>query len=155
MIQCNYDALMNFLTHQKLDPTMQEETQQIYVVFKIDNQEFPLFFRIYEDDNLLQMLVFFPLQLRTERFPAMSRMLHLLNKEIDFPGFGMDEAVGLVFHRVMIPVFDKKIDTHLLETYIEAVPKICKQFYPAIAGTAMTDLTFDEILQKSQSKPRK
>lgn len=152
MIPSTNDGIIKFLTQHKLNPSVQKETNQVYVVFKIDGQDFPLFFRIYEGEELLQMLIFFPLQLKPERLNPMARMLHLLNKEIDLPGFGMDESVGLVFHRITIPIFNHKIETNLLESYLQAVPKICKQFYPAIAGTALTDLSFEEILKKSQSK---
>lgn len=151
MIQCNNNALIKFLESQKLKPQMQKDTDQIFVVYKIKDQDYPLFFRIYEGNDLLQLLTFFPLQVPKNRFDAMARVLHLLNKELDIPGFGMDETVGLVFHRIMIPVFDNKIDTHLLETYLSAVPKICEQFFPAIGGTAQSNLSFEEILQKSTS----
>lgn len=150
MIPCNMDSLMKFLEAQKLNPTLQPETGQAYVVFKVNAQEFPLFFRIYEGDELLQMLIFFPVQVRKERFDTMGRMLHLLNKEIDLPGFGIDETVGLVYHRIMIPVFNKKIDTHLFTTYIAAIPKICEQFYPALVATATTEHSFDELLKRSK-----
>ena len=150
MIPCNIDGLTKYLTAQKLNPVYQKETNQIYVICKINTQEFPLFFRIYEGEDLLQLLIFFPLQITHERFNAMARMLHLLNKEIDLPGFGMDEVVGLAYHRIMMPVFEKKIDTHLLSSYLAAVPKICEQFFPSIMGTATSDLTFEEILKKSQ-----
>lgn len=60
MIPCNMDSLIKFLEAQKLQPTMQPETGQAYVIFKINAQEFPLFFRIYEGEDLLQMLIFFP-----------------------------------------------------------------------------------------------
>lgn len=151
MIPCNMDSLIKYLEAQKLKPTMQPETGQAYVIFKINTQEFPLFFRIYEGEELLQMLIFFPLQVKKERFDPMARMLHLLNKEIDLPGFGIDETVGLVYHRIMIPIFNKKIDTHLFSTYIAAVPKICEKFYPSIIGTASSEMSFDEILKKSQA----
>lgn len=145
------DSLNKYLEAQKLKPTMQQETGQSYVIFKINGQEFPLFFRIYEGEESLQMLIFFPLQVKKERFDAMARMLHLLNKEIDLPGFGIDETVGLVYHRIMIPIFNKKIDTHLFATYLAAVPKICEKFYPSIIGTATSEMSFDEIVKKSQA----
>lgn len=149
MIPCTIDGIIKFLKAEKLDPSLQKESGQVYVVFKISGQDFPVFFRIYEGEELLQILIFFPIQVRKERYDAMARMLHLLNKEIDLPGFGMDEAIGLVFHRVMIPIFDKKIDTHLLRTLFGAAPKICEKFFPSIVGTATSDLTFDEIIKKS------
>ena len=152
MIPCTNDGLIKFLQAEKLEPILQKESGQVYVVLKINTQDFPVFFRIYEGQELLQILIFFPLQVRKERFDAMARMLHLLNKEIDLPGFGMDEAIGLVFHRVMIPIFDKKIDAHLLRTLFSASPKICEKFFPSIVGTATSDLSFEAIIKKSQVK---
>lgn len=154
MIPCRNESLEKFLKGQNLAPEFQKETGQIYVLFKIDGQDFPLFFRIYEGEELLQLLIFFPLQVPKHRFDPMARMLHLLNKEIDLPGFGIDEGVGLVFHRIVIPIFDKKIDTHLLESYLKAAPKICQQFFQAIAGTATSDLSFEDILKKSQGSTK-
>jgi len=149
MIPCSNEGLMKYLGSKKLDPVLQKDTNQIYILFKIDNQDFPLFFRIYEGADLLQLLVFFPLQVRKERFEVMARLLHLLNKEIDLPGFGIDEVVGLVYHRIMMPANNHKLDTHLLASYLDSIPKICKQFYNPIAGTAMSDLSYEEILKKS------
>lgn len=150
MIPCSIESLMKFLNGKKLEPVLQKETNQIYILFKIDNQDFPLFFRIYEGGDLLQLLTFFPLQVRKERFDVMGRLLHLLNKEIDLPGFGIDESVGLVYHRIMIPAINHKLDTHLLGSYIDSVPKICKQFFTPIAGTAASEMGFEEILKKTE-----
>lgn len=152
MIPCSSESLIKFLKAHKHEASLQSETDQVYVIFNVDGQDFPLFFRIYEGEDLLQLLTFFPLQVQSNRFDPIARMLHLLNKEIDLPGFGIDEGVGLVFHRIMIPIFNKKIDTHLLESYLDAIPKLCQQFYAPIAGTAMMDISFEEILKKSQSK---
>lgn len=148
-------SLKAFLEGEGYETHLQKETNQIYVVFKLYNQEFPLFFRIYDTEDLLQLLVFFPLQVRKERFDPLCRMLHLLNKEIDIPGFGFDESLGLVFHRIMIPVFDKKLDKRLLKGYLRAIEPICTQFLPAISGTVTSDLSFEEIVKKSEARKRK
>lgn len=150
MILANNDSLTRFLDSLSLKPLYQKETDQVYVLFEVERQEFPLFFRIYEEESMLQLLIFFPFQLHADRFNAMARMLHFVNKEIDLPGFGMDEAVGLVFHRIMCPLFEKKIDTHLLKTYLEAAPKLCQKFFAPLAGTAMSHLSFEELIKKSQ-----
>ncbi|MGK5594228.1 MAG: YbjN domain-containing protein [Parachlamydiaceae bacterium] len=152
MVPCSIEGLMKFLNNKKYEPVLQKETNQVYVLFKIENQDFPLFFRIYEGNDLLQMLVFFPIQVRKERFEAIARLLHLLNKEIDLPGFGIDETVGLVYHRIMVPAINHKIEPHLLESYLESVPKICQQFFSTIAGTAMSEMNFDELMKKSLYK---
>lgn len=149
MIPCSIESLMKYLSSKKLDPVFQKETNQVYTLFKIDNLDFPLFFRIYDGGDILQLLVFFPLQVRKERYAVMARLLHLLNKEIDLPGFGIDESVGLVYHRIMMPAVNHKLDTHLLGSYIESIPKICKQFYPPISGTAASEMSFEDIIKKS------
>lgn len=152
MIPCTNEGLIKFLKNENLEPLVQPETNQVYVILKINTQDFPVFFRIYEGEELLQILIFFPLKVQPERYNAMARLLHLLNKEIDIPGFGIDEAIGLVFHRIMLPVFDKKIDTHMLRTLFSAAPKICQQFFPSIVGTSTSNLTFEEIIRKSQAR---
>ena len=143
--------MIKFLKAEQLEPQFQNETGQAYIIHKIHQQDFPVFFRIYEGEELLQILIFFPIQVRPERYNAVARMLHLLNKEIDLPGFGIDEAIGLVFHRVMLPVFDKKIDAPIFKTILNASPKICEQFFSSIVGTATSDLSFEEIIKKSQN----
>lgn len=155
MMTLNNDNLLKFLKDQGLDAQLQPETNQVYVLYKFFNHDFPLFFRIYEGGEMLQLLVFFPLQIKNTRFDAVGRLLHLLNKEIDIPGFGIDENVGLVFHRIMIPCIDKKVDEKLLGTYVSSIPKICEQFVGTIAGTASSDLNFDEILKKGKEKQQK
>jgi hypothetical protein len=151
MIHCDNEALTEFLAKLDLEAVRQKETNQIYVIFKVNDQDFPLFFRIYEGDDQLQLLLFFPIQVPKERFDVLARLLHLLNKDLDVPGFGLDEIVGLVFHRIMIPVFNKKINQQLLETYISATLKICEQFFPVIIGATQSKSSFEEILK--QSKP--
>lgn len=148
-IPCTTDEIIKFLKDNNLNAIFQKESGQVYVILKISTQDFPVFFRIYEGGELLQILIFFPIQVRKERFDAMARMLHLLNKEIDLPGFGMDEAIGLVFHRVMIPIFDQKIDLNMLKTQFGAAPRICEKFFASIAGTATSDLSFEEIIKRS------
>lgn len=149
-LKASPDSLKKFLDEQGLSAQLQPETNQVYVLFKQLNQEFALFLRVYEGGEILQLLTFFPIQVPKDRFAPMARMLHLVNKEIDLPGFGMDEVIGVVFHRIMIPLFDNgHVDEAALLSYLEAVPTICQKFLPIIAGTATSELTFDEILKKS------
>lgn len=151
MIPANINEILKFLKEHDLDAKLQEETSQVYVLFKYLEQEFALFIRLYENEEMLQLLTFFPVQIPKERYDVMARMLNLLNKEIDLPGFGMDEAIGIAFHRIMLPLFkEKQIDNEALESYLRAIPKICTQFFPIIAGTAGTNLSFDALMKKAQ-----
>jgi hypothetical protein len=152
MIEATNESLTRYLESLGMKPLYQKETDQIYVMMEVDKQEFPLFFRFFEDADMLQLLLFFPFQLTAEKLNTMARMLHFINKEIDLPGFGMDEALGVVFHRTMCPLVEKKIDSRILKTYLDAAPKLCHQFYGPLAGTAMTNLSFEELLKKSRKE---
>ena len=74
------------------------------------------------------MLVFIPIQLKPDAIHDVSRLLHMLNKEMDLPGFGMDENAGVVFYRLMIPAMNKKIDGDLLLAYLKTANNICELF---------------------------
>lgn len=146
MIPNTINSLMKFLKQKGHEPQYQKETDQIYVIFKVGNHEFPLFFRVYDGGNILQLLVFFPLQVPKERLDTIARLLHYYNKELDLPGLGMDETVGLVFHRVMLPTATQKVDQDLLESLVNTAPKICEQFFVPILNAVNSRENFDEIL---------
>lgn len=151
MIPATNDSLLSFLKEQGKDAVLQSETNQIFYLFKADKHEFAVFFRLYEGEEMLQMLTFFPIQVKKERFNTMARMLHYLNKEVDLPGFCMDESLGIVFHRIMMPLFiEHKIQKTALLSYLDAVEKIAAHFFDIIYGTAETNLSYEEILKKSQ-----
>lgn len=148
MFQATNENLLNFLKEQGKEAVFQNETNQIFYLFKAEGQEFALFFRIYEGEEMLQLITFFPVQVKKERFNAMARMLHTLNRDVDLPGFCMDERLGAIFHRIMIPLFyDKKIDKTALLSYIEAAEKLAGHFFSIIHGTAESSKSFEEILK--------
>lgn len=148
MIQMNLDSIRNYLESLKLSPKLQPETDQLYVVFKHENFEFPLFIRVFEESQLLQLILFIPFATQDETNNDVARLLHLLNKELDIPGFGMDEAAKLIFYRIMLPGSDKKINKEVLSAYIGTVQNVLQTFTPVIANVASGQSNFDEVLQK-------
>src|ERR1700722_19094980 len=103
MLCLTMDHLREYLIAQKFPVHFQQETNQIYMLYTIGGKEFPLFMRIFGDADLLQLLTFIPCHLHSNATNSLARLLHLLNKELDIPGFGMDEAAKFVFYRVMLP----------------------------------------------------
>jgi hypothetical protein len=160
MLDLTLDALLQHLQKNKFDAKLQKETNQIYVVFKVQNQDFPLFIRIYEGTNLLQLLVFMPSNVKPETRPDLARLLHLLNKEMDIPGFGMDETVvaegqgGVTFYRIIIPTTDSQIDEKLLDTFMGSIQSVSEAFFPVIATVANGMATFEEVLKKAAETPQ-
>ncbi|CUI16329.1 conserved hypothetical protein [Candidatus Protochlamydia naegleriophila] len=150
MINMTPEALLAFMQKNKYEADIQSETQQVYTILKVSQKEYPLFLRVFDDGHLLQMLAFIPCQLERNVVPDMARLLHLLNKELDVPGFGMDETAGVVFYRLMLPTPNKKIDGELLLAFLKTVEHVCQMFATPIEAVGFGQTTLDEILEKAQ-----
>jgi hypothetical protein len=171
MINMTPESLLSFIRGKKYEADIQSDTQQVYTIFKIDKKEYPLFLRVFDDGHLLQLLVFIPSHLEpNENFGKKSmhpssrpsknkhqpsvvadlaRLLHLLNKELDVPGFGMDEMAGVVFYRVMLPTPKKKIDSELLLAFLKTAEHVCQMFSTPIEAVSSGQMTLDDILAKA------
>lgn len=156
MIPLKIDDLQKQFQANNVPTQIQKETNQIYMVYNIGGREFPLFIRIFEGGDLLQLIAFIPCNLKNTAYGDLSRLLHLLNKELDIPGFCMDEAAGVVFYRVMIPSIDKKVNWENLQRYMRSIEQICQNFAPVIATVAFGASTFEEVLKKIKAnQPKK
>lgn len=149
MIKVSLESLQEHLVKKKFAVKFQPETKQLYMVFQIDKKEYPLFIRILNGSNFVQLLLFFPGNIRPARFNEIARLLHLINKEIDAPGFCIDEESGYVFYRNVIPAVEQKIDPTLLENFINASELLCKSFTPVITNVATGVLDFNSVLKRS------
>lgn len=152
MIALDLNKIRSHLKSQGIEAELQTETNQLCIILKTGPAEYPLFIRIYEGGELLQLLAFLPCTTKPETLPEIARLLHLLNKEIDTPGFGMDEDSQMVFFRCMIPVKDKQVDENLLNSYMNATQVVCQSFAPVVAGVAFGAVTFDEVVKKSKEQ---
>lgn len=150
MKKVNLHSLKSFLKKKGYDAQIQTETDQVYVILKFDNQEFPLFIRILPEGSLIQMLVFFPFNIKKGIEGELARLLHFLNKELDIPGFGMDEAAGVTFFRCMIPTFEGDLSEPVLEGFMQSIQLVCKNFTGAVAAVGLGEMTFQGILDKSK-----
>lgn len=152
MIPLKLDRIATYLRSQGIEAQLQQDSGQLCVLFKIGEREYPLFIRIYEGNELLQLLAFLPCNTKQETRSETARLLHLLNKEIDIPGFGMDEDSDVVFYRCMIPIKDQLLDGKLLDSYINAIKVVCQSFAPVVAAAAYGAATFEEIMKKTKEQ---
>lgn len=150
MIKITNENLVEFLKQNKFDASIQQETGQVVVILKISGQDFPLFLRPFNDSGLLQLLVFIPTQVKHGTQNDLARFMHLVNKELDIPGFGMDEDSDTCFYRVMLPTVDNKIDERILESYLKSLLLICEQIAPTVLAVANGVATYEEILRKTK-----
>ncbi len=156
MFQATLPDLLECMRRHKYEVDIQHDSKQIFTILKIEKQEYPLFLRIFEESQLLQLLVFIPTQMTPATTVDVARLLHLLNKEVDMPGFGMDEMANIIFYRLMIPLHKKKVDEELFLTYLKASKHICEMFALPIEAVASGHATLNDILEKvKQSEQEK
>ncbi|MDP1881219.1 MAG: YbjN domain-containing protein [Parachlamydiaceae bacterium] len=173
MITLSSESLLDFMQKNQYQAEIQAETQQIFSLLKFEQREFPLFIRIFDEGHLLQILIFVPSLLETsenydpakiplngklnkpEVIADLARLLHLFNKELDVPGFGLDEMAGIVFYRIMLPTPKKQIDSELLLAYIKTAEHVCQMFSPSIQAVSSGKMTLDQILEKAQQVSNK
>lgn len=142
------DHVQKFLQSLNFEVKYQQETKQLYIILKIEGADFPLFVRVYDEGDLLQLIAFIPCNIKPGTQGDVARLLHQLNKEIDTPGFGMDETSNVIFYRLMLPGMNKQFDEKLLQLYMTALPVIIKSFTPVIVTAAGGHATYDQIIQK-------
>lgn len=136
MIALEIESLMKYLEGRKLEAKYFEATKQIALILNEDDKDFPVFLQVDPTGKILQIFTIMPCTMRPKAPLEMARLLHLLNKEIDLPGFGMDENAGLVFYRNVFVTGHGKIDKIVLDQIFESLPNICKAFFNPISSVA-------------------
>jgi hypothetical protein len=158
-MKVSLDDLLKFLKKKNYDAKLQSETRQIYTILQFEGKEFPLFLRIFDQSDLLQLLVFMPTQIKPGTHADLARLLHLINKELDIPGFGMDENSGVAFYRCMLPTPGRKIDPELLGAYLKSIELICESVSPSVIAVAGGFASYGDILraakESSENPPTK
>lgn len=149
MIPLSLDSLYDYLTSQSLDIKRQPETDQLYILFKIQDEEFPIFLKSIDDGEFIQLLAFVPMSLETKTIPEVARLLHLFNKELDIPGFGMDEKAKVMFFRLVLPAIEGQVSGEIIQGYITSIKVIIETFFPVIAAVVSGAATFAEIVKKA------
>lgn len=160
------DALLAFMKKNNYEAAIQPDTGQVYTILKIEKKEYPLFLRIFDGGNLLQLLVFIPSYLQPydeSKISSMAekesqeatiadiaRLLHLFNKELDLPGFGMDEMAGIVFYRLMLPTPKKKVEDEVLAAFLKTMEKVCQMFSVPIEAISSGKMPLNEVLTKAK-----
>jgi hypothetical protein len=142
-------SLLQELKRLKFEPQVQKETNQIYLIFKHEKREFPLFIRVLHDGELLQILSFIPTNVSEATVSDTARFLHMVNKELDVPGFCLDEASSTIFYRLIIPTFKKELAEDTFEAFLNTSQVVCKTFSPAIEAIARGLMPLDEVLKKA------
>lgn len=149
-IPLNQSEIYQFLTSRQYNPLLQKETGQTYITLTIHRQEVHVFFVILSEGSLLQTIAYIPFNYKDIAQNDVARLLHLLNKEVDMPGFGMEEKDRLMFYRCVMPCLKKQLDTELLALYLEATKVACESFLGAIGMVATGSAKLDQMLKEAK-----
>lgn len=136
MIPLTLDDVLKHLLAQKYDAKLQATTKQLYFIHRTPEAEFPIFLKVDEYGTTLQTLLFLPCNMRPKAPPEVARLLHMLNKEIDLPGFGMDENANVIFYRSVLFGSEKQIDAELLNNILRSMIRLGPIFLPIISAVA-------------------
>lgn len=148
MLNFTLDAIRDHLKTRDFVLQYQPETDQLFTNLKYQNVEFPFFLRIYEGNELLQLIAFMPFPYIAEYSGELARLLHYINKEIDLPGYGMDEKNNIIFYRIMLPVIDQQLNEKQLDLILETIPSVCQAFAEPIILVGQGKETFASAVKK-------
>jgi hypothetical protein len=149
------ENLIEALDKLGLKVEVQEKTEQLHGTFSNNGYDYPIFVRQLEGGNLLQMLTFVPCTIEEKSSSDLNRLLHMINKELDMPGFCCDEESKTVFYRVVIPCMNKKIDEALFQAYFQATKHVCNMFGTIVHAIAVNAMTLEEMMSKAKEEQAK
>lgn len=150
MMKLTLENLRNHLS-KKWKPQLQEETGQLYILFKFQEIEYVMFFRIYEDASYLQMLLFIPCKVKEGCENDTARLLLRINQGIDVPGYSMNEEVHAVFYRLMLPTFHGELQESHIDSFLDSLEDMCRKFSGAIISVAQGKLTYEKLIADVKS----
>lgn len=143
MAELSLTAIFKYLKEHGFSPERQPENDQIVITIMIKGHEVPIFFGIISEGTILQMIAYLPFILNEKALPEAARLLHFVNREVDLPGFGMDEKSKLMFYRLVLPSAEKQFDEKLLELYLGTTRILCETFMDGMALIASGTTRFD------------
>ena|ERR1700722_9562524 len=151
MIKLDIDTLLQLFHEKKLEPHFDPATSQVQIVLTVSKREIPVFFNIISGGLVLQSIAYLPIEIGEKHIPDISRLLHILNKQLDLPGFGMDEKARLLFFRVNYPCIGKTFHPNIIDVMLGASELACDSFLSGIELIANGSVSLDKTLKEKNS----
>lgn len=149
-MELNEKALIESLEKIGIKGTLQEENNQIYASLSINGFDYPMFIRRLQGNHLMQVITFIPCTLEEGSSNDVGKLLHMINKELDMPGFCCDEDSKTVFYRLVVPCLNQKVDEELFHAYVSTTKQVCTMFGTIIQAIAVKAMTLQEMLSKAK-----
>lgn len=151
MIKLALEPIKKFVNGKDFPFESQPETGQLYAPLQYYGATYHTYLRIFEQADLLQVMTFLPCNIKEGCTSDVARLLHRINKEIDLPGYGMDEDNKVVFYRLMLPATKQQVEGATLHTYLRSLDRLCETFTAPIVAVAQGQLTFQKIVEQLNS----
>ncbi len=145
--------ILRFLKAEGHDVQTDAETQQHYFMFSLANLEVPFFVKVDKDNILLQLVSYLPFQVAKDGAPTLARALHVFNRQMEVPGFGMEETEGTVFYRLVYPCPSKQIDEATTRLLIHAAALAIETFLLTLKAMEEQEITMEQIATQERSLP--
>lgn len=98
----------------------------------------------------LQFIVTLPFFVKDEKIFEISRLILLLNKGIELPGFELSEVDHLIYYRYALIVPEDDLDERILLSLIGMIQLLLEAFTEIFEAVATSGLTFREVAIKAQ-----
>lgn len=152
MTELTYPNLKQHLAKKFPQIAMEPQGNQLLATMIIGNKDYPFFVRIFDEGVVYQLIAFIPCSWHSHYTPQMAQLLHLLNKELEIPGFGLDDTIRIAFFRAMLFAKNSHFDEQLLDAMVEAVEVACETFTPVITQVANGELSYLDVVRLAKEK---
>lgn len=137
--------IIDLLNQMEMTGTKDPTSGQIIASFSIEKTEYPMVVRVLPSGELVQLLTFIPITVEESAVVDLGRFLHMANKELDMPGFCVDEASQTVFYRIVIPAIGHELDPKIFKASVSTSEIVCKTFGTIIMALATGAMTWEEV----------
>jgi hypothetical protein len=172
LIECNLQSIKEFLEKESITCSLEkspEETSLDYLVLDMgeDEEGRPQLIELFAVEkevrdfleekkqpssipsNFLHIRYFFPYEFKVEAVNDIARFLFLINKTLDFTGFGMSEVDRLIYYRHDLFCQNSKVNSQTLKGILGYLLLIVDSFGPTIEQLSSQEMTFAEIVEKA------
>jgi hypothetical protein len=149
-MELNEAAIVSSLEKLGVKASIQEANNQVLVTMSINGYDYPMFIRCLQGGHLMQMITFIPCSLDDEVENEVGKLCHMINKELDMPGFCCDIDSKTVFYRLVIPCLNQKVDEELFHAYFNTTKQVCTMFGTIIHAVAVKAMSLQEMLDKAK-----
>jgi len=103
-----------------------------------------------KDLKFLSLLYFFPFQFKDEAVNDIARYILLINKTLEFSGFGLSEVDRLIFFRHDLWCNLGKVNRDLLKSFLGYVLLLADAFGPKFEQLASCEKSFFQIIEEAK-----